>query len=145
MPATRKIQSNVQNQDLAQLKSLFGNTERAAFASRKEKEPAGMKIDSVSSASENGSGGKGEEERTGAADITDSAEASENNENKRETSDTTVGIRMSTAKKKEMKTYFIQHGITMSQGVLDAFSLLRKLEDKGLIAYRNGSLEINNA
>lgn len=62
-------------------------------------------------------------------------------EEKREVSDTTVGIRMTTAKKREMKAYFIQHGTTMSQGVIDAFALLKMLEDEGKVAYRDGILE----
>ena len=63
-------------------------------------------------------------------------------EEKKEVSDTTVGIRMTTAKKREMKAYFIQHGTTMSQGVIDAFALLKKLEDEGKVEYRDGILEI---
>ena len=66
-------------------------------------------------------------------------------EEKKEVSDTTVGIRMTTAKKREMKSYFIQHGTTLSQGVIDAFTLLRKLEANGIVEYNDGLLEINNA
>ena len=63
-------------------------------------------------------------------------------EEKKEVSDTTVGIRMTTTKKREMKAYFIQHGTTMSQGVIDAFTLLKKLEDEGKVEYKDGILEI---
>ena len=62
-------------------------------------------------------------------------------EEKQGVSDTTVGIRMTTAKKREMKAYFIQHGTTMSQGVIDAFALLKMLEDEGVVAYKDGILE----
>lgn len=62
-------------------------------------------------------------------------------EEKKEVSDTTVGIRMPTAKKREMKAYFIQHGTTMSQGVIDAFALLKVLEEEGKVEYKDGILE----
>ena len=138
MPATRKISNTVQNQDLNQLKNLFSSKnnitseiiETSEFAAKYETEIKNPAVKEDLSNQE-----KNDE-------IQDSNIITEE---KKEVSDTTVGIRMTTAKKREMKSYFIQHGTTLSQGVIDAFTLLRKLEANGIVEYNDGLLEINNA
>lgn len=62
-------------------------------------------------------------------------------QDERVVSDTTVGIRMTKQKKREMKAYFIQKGTTLSQGVIDAYHLLKAMEAEGKIVYRDGQLE----
>ena len=136
MPATRKISNTVQNQDLNQLKNLFSSKknitsefiETPEFDTKTETKNTAVKED-LSKQEKN-------DEIQDLNIIT---------EEKKEVSDTTVGIRMTTAKKREMKSYFIQHGTTLSQGVIDAFTLLRKLEANGIVEYNDGLLEINNA
>ena len=56
------------------------------------------------------------------------------------TTDTTVGIRMTMQKKREIKAYFIQKGTTLSQGILDAYNLLKELDAEGIISYKDGQL-----
>ena len=56
------------------------------------------------------------------------------------TTDTTVGIRMTMQKKREIKAYFIQKGTTLSQGILDAYNLLKELDVEGIISYKDGQL-----
>lgn len=75
---------------------------------------------------------------TVVAQKTDSKQISE--DKNKVVSDTTVGIRMTEAKKREMKAFFIQNGTTMSQGVLDAFGLLKSLLEEGRISYEDGVL-----
>lgn len=138
MAATRKRAPEVLNQDVDQLKSIFGST----MSSKVQKAPVSEEIHET--------GFSPEFDSSAPVSVTITEEKAKDpeskiiTEEKKEVSDTTVGIRMSTAKKREMKAYFIQHGTTMSQGVLDAFSLLRKLEDKGVVAYKDGLLEISN-
>lgn len=134
MPATRKVQNAIQNQDLNQLKNLFGGTGSTTSINNENMINAFSNSNNENIITDTDN------------EIIDNPDLELTTEDRKEVSDTTtVGIRMSTAKKREMKTYFIQHGITMSQGVLDAFSLLKKLEDDGFVAYKDGLLEFTNA
>ena len=136
MPATRKVNHVSQEQDLEQMKNIFGTSS-----------PSNSVAKSISSITPEFDGEPEIEKKEPAEHLHKEAEQDSNiiTEEKKEVSDTTVGIRMTTAKKREMKAYFIQHGTTMSQGVLDAFTLLRKLEDSGVVEYKDGLLEISNA
>ena len=132
MAATRKaVPQQVLDDDLDQMKNLFGG------ASRKIETVVTPEFDATP---------ENEEIKQAFSDGPKNQSAKEPDSNviteeHREVSDTTVGIRMTTAKKREMKAYFIQHGTTMSQGVIDAFTLLKMLEDEGKVAYRDGILE----
>lgn len=128
MPATRKISQAVQDQDLAQMQNLFNNS---AIKTETVVTPEFETSENVET--------KHSAEKEEIHNVEDSNIITEE---KKEVSDTTVGIRMTTAKKREMKAYFIQHGTTMSQGVIDAFTLLRKLENDGVVEYKDGLLEI---
>lgn len=107
MPATRKVSREAQNQDLEQMKSLFGSPAPVV----KHENP----IETV-------------------AHNTESVDVSKT------TTDTTVGIRMTMQKKREIKAYFIQKGTTLSQGILDAYNLLKELDAEGIISYKDGQL-----
>lgn len=142
--ATRKIPREVQNQDEEQLKNLFGgssvkpvqqNIQNIQNTQVEQIQTSNMS--NLSNSQESKSVGPEKQIETVAAEPDEKIITEEN----KPVSDTTVGIRMTTAKKREMKAYFIQHGTTMSQGVLDSFALLRTLEAEGLIVYKDGLLK----
>ena len=49
-------------------------------------------------------------------------------------------LKMTMQKKREIKAYFIQKGTTLSQGILDAYNLLKELDAEGIISYKDGQL-----
>ena len=110
MPATRKVSREAQNQDLEQMKSLFGSPAPVV----KQENP----IETVQPIALN----------------------TETPDSSKTTTDTTVGIRMTMQKKREIKAYFIQKGTTLSQGILDAYNLLKELDAEGIISYKDGQL-----
>lgn len=139
--ATRKIPREVQNQDEEQLKILFGGSSvkpvQQNIQNTQVEQIQTSNMSNLSNSQESKSVGQEKQIETVAAEPDEKIITEEN----KPVSDTTVGIRMTTAKKREMKAYFIQHGTTMSQGVLDSFALLRTLEAEGLIVYKDGLLK----
>ncbi len=112
MPATRKINREIQEDDLNQMKNLFQTN--AMSAPVQEEEPV--------------------QKTPQAANVI--------RDDSKDISDTKIGVRLTTAKKNELKAYFISHGVTVSQGVIDAYELLRKFETEGKVAYKDGILNI---
>lgn len=120
MPATRKVSREAQNQDLEQMKSLFGSPAPAVKQENPietEKE-APKTVEQIQTVTLN----------------------TETPDSSKTTTDTTVGIRMTMQKKREIKAYFIQKGTTLSQGILDAYNLLKELDVEGIISYKDGQL-----
>lgn len=144
MPATRK-KTVVQTEDLNQLQSLFGKSTTSdsnaettvAEETQRTQTVATPAFEDTNKASSVLKSAKPLADKITELDPTSNVITEE----KKEVSDTTVGIRMTTSKKREMKAYFIQHGTTMSQGVIDAFTLLKMLEDEGKVEYKDGILE----
>ena len=135
MPATRKVSREAQNQDLEQMKSLFGSPARVV----KQEYP----IETVQPIAETPVNTfvetKKEAPKT-VEQIQTVALNTETPDSSRTTTDTTVGIRMTMQKKREIKAYFIQKGTTLSQGILDAYNLLKELDAEGIISYKDGQL-----
>ena len=127
MPATRKISREAQNQDLEQMKSLFGSPAPVV----KQENP----IETVQPIAET----EKEAPKT-VEQIQTVALNTETPDSSKTTTDTTVGIRMTMQKKREIKAYFIQKGTTLSQGILDAYNLLKELDAEGIISYKDGQL-----
>ena len=132
MPATRKVSREAQNQDLEQMKSLFGSPAPVV----KQENP----IETVQPIAETPVNTfvetKKEAPKT-VEQIQTVALNTETPDSSRTTTDTTVGIRMTMQKKREIKAYFIQKGTTLSQGILDAYNLLKELDAEGIISYNN--------
>ena len=120
MPATRKVSREAQNQDLEQMKSLFGSPAPAV----KQENPIETEKEAPKSVEQ----------------IQTVALNTETPDSSKTTTDTTVGIRMTMQKKREIKAYFIQKGTTLSQGILDAYNLLKELDVEGIISYKDGQL-----
>lgn len=143
--ATRKITREASNDDLAQMQSLFGgSTSNNVKPVKQEEQVIQNTQDKLSNLSNSDNKQIESVVVQTPAQIQTVAVEKESKvitEENKSVSDTTVGIRMTTAKKREMKAYFIQHGTTMSQGVIDAFTLLKTLEAEGKIAYKDGLLE----
>ena len=131
MPATRKISREAQNQDLEQMKSLFGSPAPAV----KQENP----IETVQPIAETPVNTVVEAQKT-VEQIQTVAQNTETVDSSKTTTDTTVGIRMTMQKKREIKAYFIQKGTTLSQGILDAYNLLKELDAEGIISYKDGQL-----
>lgn len=135
MPATRKISREAQNQDLEQMKGLFGSPAPVV----KQENP----IETVQPIAETPVNTfvetKKEVPKT-VEQIQTVALNTETPDSSRTTTDTTVGIRMTMQKKREIKAYFIQKGTTLSQGILDAYNLLKELDAEGIISYKDGQL-----
>lgn len=138
MGATRKIQREANDADLAQMQSIFGSS---TVKPVQQDTQVSQITQNNSSNLSNSEEKKIESVVEKPAQIETVATSNIITEENKPVSDTTVGIRMTTAKKREMKAYFIQHGTTMSQGVIDAFTLLKQLEAEGVIAYKDGLLE----
>lgn len=120
MPATRKVSREAQNQDLEQMKSLFGSPAPAV----KQENPIETEKEAPKTVEQ----------------IQTVALNTETPDSSKTTTDTTVGIRMTMQKKREIKAYFIQKGTTLSQGILDAYNLLKELDVEGIISYKDGQL-----
>lgn len=120
MPATRKVSREAQNQDLEQMKSLFGSPAPAV----KQENPIETEKEAPKTVEQ----------------IQTVALNTETPDSSKTTTDTTVGIRMTMQKKREIKAYFIQKGTTLSQGILDAYNLLKELDAEGIISYKDGQL-----
>lgn len=131
MPATRKVSREAQNQDLEQMKSLFGSPAPAV----KQENP----IETVQPIAETPVNTVIEAQKT-VEQIQTVAQNTETVDSSKTTTDTTVGIRMTMQKKREIKAYFIQKGTTLSQGILDAYNLLKELDAEGIISYKDGQL-----
>lgn len=131
MPATRKVSREAQNQDLEQMKSLFGSPAPAV----KQENP----IETVQPIAETPVNTVVEAKKT-VEQIQTVAQNTETVDSSKTTTDTTVGIRMTMQKKREIKAYFIQKGTTLSQGILDAYNLLKELDAEGIISYKDGQL-----
>ena len=129
MAASRKISREANEEDLNQMKNIFG-------ASSVKQDEQNTQVSQTLQAEKSS-------ESTKQIETVAESDSQIITEEHKPTSDTTVGIRMTTAKKREMKAYFIQHGTTMSQGVIDAFSLLKTLENEGLVSYKDGLLQRN--
>ena len=135
MPATRKVSREAQNQDLEQMKSLFGSPAPAI----KQENP----IETVQPIAETTVNTFVETEKEApktVEQIQNVALNTETPDSSKTTTDTTVGIRMTMQKKREIKAYFIQKGTTLSQGILDAYNLLKELDVEGIISYKDGQL-----
>ena len=131
MPATRKVSREAQNQDLEQMKSLFGSPAPVV----KQENP----IETVQPIAETPVNTVVEAQKT-VEQIQTVALNTETTDSSKTTTDTTVGIRMTMQKKREIKAYFIQKGTTLSQGILDAYNLLKELDAEGIISYKDGQL-----
>ena len=131
MPATRKVSREAQNQDLEQMKSLFGSPAPAV----KQENPT----ETVQPIAETPVNTVVEAQKT-VEQIQTVAQNTETVDSSKTTTDTTVGIRMTMQKKREIKAYFIQKGTTLSQGILDAYNLLKELDAEGIISYKDGQL-----
>ncbi len=116
MPATRKINKEVQEDDLNQMKNLFSSK-----SSTQESTPSNEEA------------------------VATQAVYSAVKEESKNVTDTKIGVRLTTAKKNELKAYFISHGVTVSQGIIDAYELLRKFETEGKVAYKDGILNIRQS
>lgn len=138
MAATRKVQREASQDDLDQMRNLFGSQPVKPV---QQDIQVTQNIQTNSSNLSNSNNTQIETVVEPVQQIQTVVPSSVITEENKPVSDTTVGIRMTTAKKREMKAYFIQHGTTMSQGVIDAFTLLKTLEAEGLIAYKDGLLE----
>ena len=135
MPATRKISREAQNQDLEQMKGLFGSSTPVV----KQVNP----IETVQPIAETPVNTFVETEKEApktVEQIQTVALNTDTSESSKTTTDTTVGIRMTMQKKREIKAYFIQKGTTLSQGILDAYNLLKELDAEGIISYKDGQL-----
>ena len=135
MPATRKISREAQNQDLEQMKGLFGSPTPVV----KQVNP----IETVQPIAETPVNTIVEAEKEApktVEQIQTVALNAETADSSKTTTDTTVGIRMTMQKKREIKAYFIQKGTTLSQGILDAYNLLKELDAEGIISYKDGQL-----
>ncbi|MBR4329211.1 MAG: hypothetical protein IKP71_05110 [Candidatus Riflebacteria bacterium] len=135
MPATRKISREAQNQDLEQMKGLFGSPSPVV----KHENP----IETVQPIVETPVSPVVEAEKVTPKPVEQIQTVALNTEtpdSSRTTTDTTVGIRMTMQKKREIKAYFIQKGTTLSQGILDAYNLLKELDAEGIISYKDGQL-----
>lgn len=135
MPATRKISREAQNQDLEQMKGLFGSSTPVV----KQVNP----IETVQSIAETPVNTVVEAEKEAPKTVEQIQTVALNAETadaSKTTTDTTVGIRMTMQKKREIKAYFIQKGTTLSQGILDAYNLLKELDAEGIISYKDGQL-----
>lgn len=135
MPATRKISREAQNQDLEQMKGLFGSPAPVV----KQENP----IETVQPVVETPVSTIVEAEKEAlrpVEQIQTVEHPAEIAESSKTTTDTTVGIRMTMQKKREIKAYFIQKGTTLSQGILDAYNLLKELDAEGIISYKDGQL-----
>ena len=135
MPATRKISREAQNQDLEQMKGLFGSPAPVV----KQVNP----IETVQPVVETPVSTIVEAEKEAlrsVEQIQTVAHPAETADSLKTTTDTTVGIRMTMQKKREIKAYFIQKGTTLSQGILDAYNLLKELDAEGIISYKDGQL-----
>lgn len=135
MPATRKISREAQNQDLEQMKGLFGSPAPVV----KQENP----IETVQPIVETPVKPVVEAEKEApktVEQIQTVALNAETADSSKTTTDTTVGIRMTMQKKREIKAYFIQKGTTLSQGILDAYNLLKELDAEGIISYKDGQL-----
>lgn len=135
MPATRKVSREAQNQDLEQMKSLFGSPSPAV----KQENP----IETVQPIAETTVNTFVETEKEAPKTVEQIQTVALNTEtpdSSKTTTDTTVGIRMTMQKKREIKAYFIQKGTTLSQGILDAYNLLKELDVEGIISYKDGQL-----
>ena len=132
MPATRKISREAQNQDLEQMKGLFGSPSPVV----KHENP----IETVQPIVETPVVETEKEAQKPAEQIQTVAQNTETADSSKTTTDTTVGIRMTMQKKREIKAYFIQKGTTLSQGILDAYNLLKELDAEGIISYKDGQL-----
>ena len=104
MPATRKVSREAQNQDLEQMKSLFGSPAPAV----KQENP----IETVQPIAETPVNTVVEAQKT-VEQIQTVAQNTETVDSSKTTTDTTVGIRMTMQKKREIKAYFIQKGTTL--------------------------------
>lgn len=131
MPATRKVSREAQNQDLEQMKSLFGSPAPVV----KQENP----IETVQPIAETPANTVVEAQKT-VEQIQTVALNTETPDSSKTITDTTVGIRMTMQKKREIKAYFIQKGTTLSQGILDAYNLLKELDAEGIISYKDGQL-----
>lgn len=135
MPATRKISREAQNQDLEQMKGLFGSPSPVV----KHENP----IETVQPIVETPVSPVVEAEKITPKPVEQIQTVALNTEtadSSKTTTDTTVGIRMTMQKKREIKAYFIQKGTTLSQGILDAYNLLKELDAEGIISYKDGQL-----
>ena len=135
MPATRKVSREAQNQDLEQMKSLFGSPAPVV----KQENP----IETVQPIAETPVNTFVEAEKEAPKNVEQIQTVALNAEtadSSKTTTDTTVGIRMTMQKKREIKAYFIQKGTTLSQGILDAYNLLKELDAEGIISYKDGQL-----
>ena len=135
MPATRKISREAQNQDLEQMKGLFGSPSPVV----KHENP----IETVQPIAETPVNTFVETEKEAPKTVEQIQTVALNTEtpdSSKTTTDTTVGIRMTMQKKREIKAYFIQKGTTLSQGILDAYNLLKELDAEGIISYKDGQL-----
>lgn len=151
MAATRKKTFEASAQDLDQMKSIFGgasvkqNTHVEQVSQVVQTpdamempdfdEPEEKQIESVAAPIQTVAS------QTSAAVSAPAGVSVAAAQDERVVSDTTVGIRMTKQKKREMKAYFIQKGTTLSQGVIDAYHLLKAMEAEGKIVYRDGQLE----
>lgn len=135
MPATRKVSREAQNQDLEQMKSLFGAPAPVVKHENPIETVQPIAETSTSPAVEAVPGVQKPIEK-----IQTVAQNTEGMESSKTTTDTTVGIRMTMQKKREIKAYFIQKGTTLSQGILDAYNLLKELDAEGIISYKDGQL-----
>ena len=135
MPTTRKVSREAQNQDLEQMKSLFGSPASVV----KHENP----IETVQPIVETPVSSAVEAEKVTPKPVEQIQTVAQNTEtvdSSKTTTDTTVGIRMTMQKKREIKAYFIQKGTTLSQGILDAYNLLKELDAEGIITYKDGQL-----
>lgn len=149
MAATRKIIKQASDEDLAQMQNIFGSNKQNVQPVKQVVQDAQVTQNNNSSNVTNSTNSTEQIESVAVSEnqthineqIQTVADPKIITEEHKSTSDTTVGIRMTTAKKREMKAYFIQHGTTMSQGVIDAFTLLKTLEAEGLVSYTDGMLK----
>lgn len=157
MAATRKRTLEASAQDLDQMKSIFGGTSvkqnaQVEQVSQVVQTPASMEIPDFDEPEEKQIESVAAPIQTVAPSATQASAAVSATsapagslvsaaQDERVVSDTTVGIRMTKQKKREMKAYFIQKGTTLSQGVIDAYHLLKAMEAEGKIVYRDGQLE----
>lgn len=131
--ATKKIQRDASAQDLDQMKNLFGgSTVRQVI----QDEQVEQKITTVSIEKPVAP------IQTVAISSNNTASNTSNviTDDRKEVSDTTVGIRMTQKKKRELKAYFIQKGMTLSEGVMAAYELMKDMEKANQISFVDGQV-----
>ena len=152
MPATRKISREAQQQDLAQLKDCFTSKiqtevketpDLASLTQKTNSEPFTTQVSVQSENTGTPVTAIQAEEIEGPASEEQPQNATTIPATEKETLDTSVGIRMTKQKRRELKAYFIQKGTTLSQGIMEMYELMKVLEKENVFSFVDGQIVRN--